>query len=119
MTLFINYLVHIIAVFGAAYVVGHSQISLAPRELLARNRVGLFFVQLLECPACFSFHAGWLLTLRDLSLFSHTATGALGAAFFYAGTSYLLARLTGLMGPAHQRDEFFVGAPNEKHITEV
>lgn len=98
-------LVMAVMIFGAAYIVGHSQISLVFRELLARTRVGLFFVNLLECPSCFSFHAGWFLTVLNLSGFSHSATGALGAACFYAGTSYLLGRLTGLMAaPSFPRD---------------
>lgn len=97
MNLLVNYLVHVVAVFGAAYVVGHSQISVAPRTLLARTRVGLFFVNLLECPACFSFHTGWVLTVFHRSLFAPSVFGTLGACCFYAGTSYLLGRLTGLM----------------------
>lgn len=107
-----DYLVHILAVFGAAYIVGHSQISLAFRELLARTKPGAFFVEMLECPACASVHAAWLMTLFDKSLFERTLWGGLGACCFYAGTSFVLGRFTGLISSPR----YFL---NEKHITEV
>lgn len=116
MTLLVNYLVHVLAVFGAAYIAGHSQITLAFRMLLARSRVGRFFVDLLECPACFSVHAAWVLTVFNKSLFERSFWGGVGACCFYAGTSFLLARLTGLtLGPPR----YFTGSSDEKHITEV
>lgn len=111
----LDLLVHVLAIFGAAYIVGHSQISLVPRVLLANTKVGRFFVDLLECPACFSTHAAWVLTLFDRSLFERTFWGTAAACCFYACTSYLLARVTGLTDRPHR---YFTG-PNETHITEA
>jgi len=101
-----------VTIFGGVYVIGHSQISLPFRTLLARSKSGLFFVNLLECPACASFHIGWILALAGEGLFEHTLKGALWSAFFHAGASYLLARLTGLIPPSWAREEM------EKHISE-
>ena len=45
--------------FGLAFVVGQSKISLPFRVALAKaGPVGLFLVELLECPGCFGFWCG-------------------------------------------------------------
>ena len=64
-----------IAIFGAAWILGHAQISLRVRLLLGGTReaprggIGTWLVDLVECPACCSFWlalcAGWfVLDLR-------------------------------------------------------
>lgn len=89
-----------ISVFGFAYVIGHSQISLTFREWLARQRFGLFLVQLLECPACSSFHVGWVIALAHVGLLPNPFM----SAFYFSGASFILARLTGLILPTWPRE---------------
>jgi len=82
----------VFAVFGLAYIVGHSQISLWFRTwLYPKHALAAWFVDMLECAGCFSFHAGWIGSLLHLFPF-HPLT----AACFFCGTSITLALLTGL-----------------------
>jgi hypothetical protein len=91
-----------IAVFGFVYVVGHGVITLSIREGIADadSRVGDAFLALIECPACFSWWVG--LVAGALGTFQPTAPPipwygwAFILAFYSAGSSYILARLTGI-----------------------
>jgi len=93
------------AIFGSAYVIGHSAITLPLREWISRSPSSLaaVFLALVECPACLS---AWLGLFSGLAaLYYAAATFAawpswavpLAFAFYSAGTSYVLARVTGLI----------------------
>ena len=93
--------------FGAAYVVGHSTISLPLRKALAgdeTSRWRMFLVTLLECPACFSFHVGFDLALFALPAPAWVTTSplfvlwALGVGFVCSGFNFVLGTLTRLIG---------------------
>lgn len=107
----IEHVKHILMVFGAAYIVGYSQISLPLREWLATRTTPFarWLLALVECAACFGFHCGWVLAMltMPLSWFS-----AFGYGCFFCATNFLLARLTGLM--PRPQSEFI---PYERHIT--
>lgn len=86
------------AAFGLAYIVGHAKISLGARTAVAkRGALGLWLVQLLECPACFGFWTGvvagavlWragLLAAGEASLLPPAITA----------TNFMLGTLTGLI----------------------
>lgn len=115
----LTYLVYVLAIFGAAYVFGHSIISLPFRYALAKKGWGMFFVTLLECPSCFSVHLGWILTLAGYSPFSRTWHGLLGASMFFAATSFILGRLTGLMLPPTRLMIEETEPDEERHIADV
>lgn len=90
-----DWAVRILIVFGIAYVLGHSAITLRWRTFVAK--FWAFPVELIECPACIGWHTGWILTVFGYSLFPFSWSGALSAAFFYAATNFILGRATGLM----------------------
>lgn len=111
-----------LAIFGFCYIVGHSTISLPVRTRLAQNRVGNFFVQLLECPACASFHAGWVTYLCSdfYWIGPKSFYGAVIAGCFFAATSFILGRATGIISaPQHYFSHPFSPTVEERHITEV
>lgn len=95
--------VYAIAAFGLAYIVGHAQISRRPREFAARvvfgrAAVGEFFVDLLECPACFGFWTG--LVAGALGVTPNAPTGVAGAllfGLFTSGSNLLLALSVGIV----------------------
>lgn len=97
----IGLIVYVTACFGFAYVVGHSVITKRPREwLFDFGHVfppAVWLVLLLECPACLGawvgFAAGFWWPVADFP----RAIVVLGAAFFTAGSNFLLGRITGLM----------------------
>lgn len=99
-----------VSIFGFCYIIGHSTISFPLRTLMARNRFGAFVVSLMECPACASFHSGWIVFLGSdfFWLGPKTIVGAFASGCFFAGTSYLLARLTGITPSP--------SLPSERHI---
>ncbi len=91
----------ILGTFGFAYILGSSRLTLPARVWFAATiakespnvrRLGLFFLNGIECPACLSFHIGWIAGM---------ASGYRWFSFVIAcivtGSSYVLARLTGLM----------------------
>lgn len=85
-------------VFGIAYTLGQSKLTLGIRTFLAkRGKLVIFFVEGLECPACSSFHYAWILTLLGASPFSPTLKGIVMSAFTCTGASFLLGRLSGLI----------------------
>jgi len=89
----------LLAQFGLAYIVGHSEISLPWRTLLARSQYGERLVKFVECPACFGFWAGaafWEMGLPDAQ--PHVAV----FRFFFwgcvvSGSNFLLGRLSRLI----------------------
>lgn len=84
----ISYIVTSIIFIGIAYVVGASYISVGFRSALHKQgALGRFLTDLVECPACFSFHLGWFFTLLGWTPFPKTVPGVFFAAFFYAGVS--------------------------------
>lgn len=95
----------LLASFGAAYITGHSTISLPFRVLLggAKNDVyerkaaipvvGPFLVALLECPACFGFWQGLVLGWQ----LGVPAGAVLVWGCAISGSNFILARLTGLL----------------------
>lgn len=99
--------VYTLAAFGLAWVVGHAKVSLRPREWLAeRGRVGVFVVELLECPGCFSVWSGGLAgTLLAPHLGYPGWRGRLLVSFvlsFYtAGANVVLASVTGLVSASN------------------
>lgn len=89
------YLISAVAVFGFAYIMGHSVISLPLRTAMYRfDTVGKFLVMMLECPACFSVHLGWSMYLLG---WTPHFDNIFFSSCFYAGSSLILALLTGLM----------------------
>lgn len=104
----ISLLIFTLAVFGATFCIGASKISLPFRTWLAPDNeaTGLrFFVRrwliaLVECPACTSFHLGWLSVLLGVApICFHGVGGVVIASFYCCATSLLLARLAGLDEP--------------------
>ncbi len=91
--------------FGLAYILGHARISLAARSWLAADplKVWTFFVELVECPACFGFWEGvafgalapqpWLDSLVPFVMPRWGAALALG--LFTCAVGFLLGRATG------------------------
>lgn len=49
-----------LVLLGLTYLVGWSRISFGTRHWLARRPIGLWLVQLIECPKCLGFHLGWV-----------------------------------------------------------
>lgn len=106
----LNFFVQLSAIFGLAYILGHSWLTLGVRRWLAgvppnpreaspgiapRGKVVLFFVNLIECPACLSFWLGlasgyWNLNIH---LVNNLVTFALCAVAF----SFTIGTFTGLM----------------------
>lgn len=107
------FLLFFAAHFGLAYVVGFSGISLPFRTWFAtKGTVGAFFVQLLECPACFGFWAGLLsaVLVPQQVFLSGAFNGALVTSvlhalllgFAVAGINMATALLTGLVTSPHK-----------------
>lgn len=86
--------IHTFAAFGLAFVVGFSRISLGFREWVAARSV--WGIALLECPACVSYHFGWIAVAVGVApdSFPRTIFGAITCGFFTCATSLLLAKLT-------------------------
>ena len=89
----IHFIGYLLAAFGVAFTVGHSEITLGAREALDRRGiVARWVVRLMECPACLGFHLGWIYALAVGSEF-HPVT----LAFLTCGSNFILGRLTGLI----------------------
>lgn len=84
-----------LTVFGIAYTAGHSRLTLPLRSwIAARGKTPvLYALEGVECPACFSFHVGWVLYVVGLSPFSEWWI----SGFACTTVSFLLGRLTGLI----------------------
>lgn len=91
-------LLYFLTALGFWYIVGASRISLLWRKPLAKvGVVGLFFAELLECPACFGFWEGVAASyFYGASAFGSTP---IGRAFIFgcitSASNLLLARGTG------------------------
>lgn len=99
--------VYVVAAFGLAYIVGHARITFPFRLVLGGDEttkpavpvLGPFFIEMLECPACFGFWEGllagalWVPGPKTLSAFAWCV--ALGCAT--SGTNFILGRITRLI----------------------
>ena len=100
MTMLVWFIFYVVSAFGLAYVVGHAVITKKARET-AFNRggtIGRFFIELVECPACFGFWTGIAMSmLAPFTVTQYAALNFLGWGFFTAGSNFILAKLTKLM----------------------
>lgn len=99
--------IYTFAVFGLAYIVGHSVISVPVRDRLAewggsgtlRSALGVTLVTMLECPACFSTWVGGI-----VGIFAAPHLGwprwiaIIALACYSAATSLILGKLTRIIG---------------------
>lgn len=93
-----NLLVYSFAVFGSAWVVGHSKISLPLRTWLAAR--SKFLIDLLECVGCLSFHVGWITWLTGIRLtgsWGHPWLDVAVAALYTAASSLVIGRFAGVV----------------------
>jgi hypothetical protein len=93
-------LVFTVAAFGLAYIVGHSKISLLPREALAKstNPIAVVFLLLIECPACLGFWIGGVSAVVWLGgIHGYDLTYVLLMALYTSGSNFILGRVTGLI----------------------
>lgn len=92
--IFLHLLIYLLSAFGLAYIVGHARISRGARERLFR--VLPFFVELLECPACFGtwegIFAGLALDVPAQLGFTKWYTAVPAFALMTCATNLLLAR---------------------------
>lgn len=87
----IELVVFSVTIFGIAWGVGLSSLSHP-----FRSRLPTFFVTMLECLGCQSFHWGWIAYLLHLTPAALTSWWV--AAFYSAASSLILLRFSGL-GP--------------------
>jgi hypothetical protein len=102
---------YLLAAFGLAFIVGHSEISVGFRRFIGGRparvtddggfvpgepgrigRPGEFLCALVECPACFGFWTGLLASLA----LGYSAVLAVAAGCMTSGSNFVLARLTKL-----------------------
>lgn len=97
----IDFALYSFATFGLTYIAGHASASQWIRQTIFDKGgiVGRIFVAALECPACLSFHIGWLTVAFDLQpgFIVRSVFGAILYALAMTGTSYVLARFTQLI----------------------
>lgn len=92
-----NLLIYSLAAFGLAWIVGHSKISLLPREWVATK--SRFLVSLLECVGCFGVWQGLaahMLDLQFVRLFNDWRDAIMLALFTCAG-NLVLGRFVGVV----------------------
>jgi hypothetical protein len=94
----ISLLIYSFAAYGFAFIAGDSKISLPLRTWLDRPGLRRWFLALLECPACLGFHIGWIAFATGHA--PHSIVHWWGAALFTTTSNLLLARLSGIFGPA-------------------
>ncbi len=97
---------YVFSMFGLAYIVGHAAISRPIREWIAEigftggspiiAALARLVLALIECPACFGFWSGVVMTLIGSVPFD-VRFSAIAWALFTSGTNYVIARITGLM----------------------
>lgn len=95
-----------VGVFGFAFVVGHSKISLRPRVWLAAEGNDFsklhvarnVLLALIECPPCLGFWCGLGSVVLGVApeAFGHGLWAAVFCAFYCCGANLLLARFTNL-----------------------
>ena len=81
------------AVWGAAWALADSKISLPARKALAARFGESWLLALIECPACTSF---WLGLLYSVFVVHLLAPLCYAFAFFTMGLSFVLASWTGV-----------------------
>jgi len=106
---FLTLVVYSFTVFGFVYVVGHAEITQPARDALFGSggitpglAVRRFILNLIECPACLSWWGGFI---TSCSVFYYVLAApfwpatliTFAFAFYSAGTSFVLGRLTGLI----------------------
>lgn len=95
------WLCYSVALFGLCYVIGHSKITLYPREQINRVRFLRWPLALIECPACFSFWIGlftaWMWPIHTINIVGSTFAHPLIFAFLSCGSSAIIGLFTGLM----------------------
>ena len=103
--------IYTVTVFGLAFIVGQSQISLPFRQWLSdtafgKSTHGKWFLELVECPACLSTWLGgvfaWALPIDAASIFHLPFTIRIGigiaiVAAYSCGASAIIGLLTKLM----------------------
>jgi len=98
-------LVYCLAAFGLAFIVGSSKITLRMRNAIAplpkadrtlANGLRRFFIELIECAACFGFWEG----LAALYFFSALVPRWWILPLLTSGVNLLLAKIAGLMNEA-------------------
>ena len=98
-------LVYCLAAFGLAFIVGSSKITLRLRNMIAgppvsepslSRSVRRFFVELIECAACFGFWEG----LAAVFFFSALVPRWWMLPLLTSGVNLLLAKIAGLMNEA-------------------
>lgn len=95
-----------LSIFGLAFCVGASKISLPFRAAIdPGNKIDgpgklarTWFLTLLECPACLSVWLGLAAVVADVAppVFGSGIQGGVFCAFYCCATSLLLARIAGL-----------------------
>lgn len=74
-----NLMISLLAIFGLYLIIKETDgpwgIIAWARNFLMRNKyVGVFFYQLLDCPICLGFHAGYIIYLLKASESSYNAS---------------------------------------------
>lgn len=93
-----NLFIYTFAVFGLAYIVGHSKISLDFRTWLSTK--SRWAIELLECVACLSFHTGWisyLLGVRIVGSYGPWWLDMIVAALYTCASSLVLGKFVGIV----------------------
>jgi hypothetical protein len=102
----VNLFIYSFAVFGLAWVVGHSKISLPFRKALdtidlnTSDYVRRFLLAMIECVGCFSFHVGWISWLVGIHLtgtWGPSWVGMIVAALYTATSSLVIGRFAGVV----------------------
>lgn len=83
-----------LAVLGVVYIIGFSQITIAARTRLSKlGAVGLWVLDLLQCPKCLGYHLGYLVALAGVGPFASMRFGWLLAAPITAAVMLIADRL--------------------------
>lgn len=102
---FYDLAIYCLAAFGLAFIVGSSKITLALRNKIAGSptktlgwsrALRAFFVELIECAACFGFWEG----LAAVFFFSSLVPHWWMLPLLTSGVNLLLAKVAGLMNEA-------------------
>lgn len=100
----IPFTLYLLAAFGVAFGVGHSELTYEFRKSLSKSNVlAQWFLKLLECPACVGWHCGWVwIAIGGVHFFGMSSTWheALLLGFATCGSNLLLAKFAGLTDPA-------------------
>lgn len=97
MNVFTLFLFYVGTMFGLAYIVGHSTITLGIREEMTRWMFVRRLVDLLECPACFGFWCGVTAALIGAVPFDVEIANMIAWGLFTSGSNYAIAKITRLI----------------------